>query len=365
MSNLHEEIRKYLNDIREWPVEKLAAYDVKEDYLNEIIDSAQARMKMAGLDFPADKRRLSDFEKICCYRISDNDAVNVDCDVALRSVLVYLLLYDHKGRALLERQTGRATELKFHIVDPGRSYAIAGDTINSFSTTTREYFRKYYDNRDIYVDGTKYLREEYSIAGKENAWEACFLSRSDDFQKAAPEAFALFTKLYHTIGNMIPVPEGAFNGPRGISPRIRDYWDLTLTGIYNWYQEINGLDTCGAYRLLDVVRSEAAVKICEQWLSDFKCNGMPSWNAFVENNYLQDFVHESHGHFGAPRELWKGHIFDARMGRKPQSRQEFEQFFTNAADWISGRGRRIAAALKIKLETFTDEDFFDMFSVPQ
>ena len=83
--------------------------------------------------------------------------------------------------------------------------------------------------------------------------------------------------------------------------------------------------------------SQDGIKACEAWLDSF-----PSWDAFVEGSFLQDFVHSTSGGYGMPRELWRGHFSGHVM---PQGDQR-EAFFTNASAWISARGARLAIALE-------------------
>lgn len=148
-----------------------------------------------------------------------------------------------------------------------------------------------------------------------------------------------FLQFSYSVGNFIPVPRH-FNIPR--YGKTRDYWDLTLNGIWSWYTRGECLHSIigAAAPYCDQSKN---IKICERWLERFG-SGEDGWSGFVEKNYMQDFVNggQEGRRYGGPKELWQGH-FD---GKILPNTEDALQFFSNAAGWIEARGVRIVLALK-------------------
>lgn len=161
-----------------------------------------------------------------------------------------------------------------------------------------------------------------------------------------------FFKSSYTLGNFIPAP--AVFQKRGFSPS-KDYWDLALASIYNYYQlrdkSVREDTVCTfirpePYSLEWLLRAEKNAENCKPWLDRFK-----TWDNFVEQNFMQPFLKVDkpvNGHYGPPDELWKGH-FDC--GGIPQGEDEFQQFFTNATQRILARGEMIAKKVKETIES--------------
>lgn len=88
--------------------------------------------------------------------------------------------------------------------------------------------------------------------------------------------------------------------------------------------------------------------VFQHWLASFG-----SWDQFVRENYMQDFVYgegdkegtevPADGHYGPPKELWDDHF---EKGVIPKEKADFEQFFTHASNWIKNRGKLIAEKVK-------------------
>ena len=145
-----------------------------------------------------------------------------------------------------------------------------------------------------------------------------------------PPYITKFLECVYTIGNFIPVPlVPNFNTCR--SGLCRDYWDLTLLAIYRHYEK-NGEEKSEAWQEL---LSREGVR---HWL-----DGYGSWDAFVEHNFLQDFVHKERVPYGKPKPLWRGHLDDE--AKVMPKEDQFEDFFTTATNWITARGKKIAGAL--------------------
>lgn len=356
MLELRDNINRILNTLRNEKIIDIATYDIKSDYLEEIVSSANKKMEKAGLRTIESSLVLSDLEKICSYRISDTI---IDCDVALRSHVIYFLAFDIANNTLIKNQSG----FKFKLVKPGSGFDIAGDTMNSFSTTVRRYFRKNNQNEEIYneeryKEGKRELKNQYSEAGGKNYWEVCILDNHKYFEGISPQSLLKFAALYHSVGNLIPVPFDAFNAPRGWNnPTINDYWDLTLVAIYNWYMSASNKNAYGRYSLIDVVKTDKNVCVCEKWLESFMdTKNNPSWNVFVEANFLQDFVNNYNGEYTYPKDLWNGHILNEKKKSNPDTNTDFDSFFSNSSEWILERGLRIGVAVKEVLSKKTNEE---------
>ena len=211
----------------------------------------------------------------------------------------------------------------------------SGDTLNSWKTTVHELFAPLKEDlkKRPGLRELERLRYPWSI----RAGILFYSVEREAFKgviRSAPGA-EHFLSVCYTIGNFLPVPP-AFNVGRGFGSPSRDYFDLALLCIYQYYSAKDAGARFDLSWLLPSV-SQDGIKACEAWLDYF-----PSWDAFVEGSFLQDFVHSTSGGYGMPKELWRGH-FSGRV--MPQGDQR-EAFFTNASAWISARGARLAIALE-------------------
>ncbi len=148
-----------------------------------------------------------------------------------------------------------------------------------------------------------------------------------------------FLEAAYTIGNFIPWPAGC-NSPRGIGC-TKDYWDLALKCIYDWYRNNPDLkcsyldNTC----LFPLCEEEGdSIKNMVQWLVGFN-----SWDDFIEAALLQDYTEQQIRPYGCPRELWPGHFSGPVL---PTSEEQMQAFFANAAQCIKARSERIVTCLK-------------------
>lgn len=341
---------------------EIANYDVK-NYFREIILEAAYKM----FEDPKMKERwfdwdfLTSWEKICCAKLTAN-ALNFDCDAAHRSVIIYERAFPHV------KKNGRRIALKSDSIyeyclrsDTEDVFDYIGDTMNSYATTVHEFLK--ICNAGTSKEGEKlgegkYAPIKYDKISNKNRWEAFILDNYDHFDKILVEKIPgadNFFRLYHTVGNFIPVPCN-FNSPR--YSKTKDYWDITLRGIWKWYTCENkekkneeGEKVLG--EIIDVGEEYKNVQVCESWLRVFG-DGADGWNNFVEKNYLQDFVGKKEkGNYGMPKELWEGH-FGGNV--KPKDKDEFSQFFTNASEWILVRGKAIAEELKKQLKDKSAEE---------
>lgn len=352
-----EEIKTILEKLQKMTVEELASYDVKlEDGIH------QDYIKAYDLLFHRTSKAmdaLSPWERMCYYKVSGT--TGTDCDVALFTVVVYYLAFG------LKKKEWKINEHKggYHLEKLGERWELRGDTMNSYATTVRGYIRDIWmqSRKRIESDNmTKMRRQEIIItpdSGKwavnskfeKNCWEDVILRNYGYFQDVLPCAGFEYIRQNHTIGNFIPVPfvegGGQFNSPRGYDGLSYDFWDLALMCIYNYYFSIKDL----TYNLKWLLSNDQNVNLCKKWLDSFGSSAS-GWDAFVEQNFMQDFVNSEQGHYGMPKELWKGHFEGTVM---PKEEKHYNEFFTNASAWIAARGIRIAIQIKDALSTLVEE----------
>lgn len=149
----------------------------------------------------------------------------------------------------------------------------------------------------------------------------------DLFKKSLHEVYPFFDVGY-SIGNFLPVPTG-WNAQKGTSSLTKDYTDLTLKIIYDFY-------VSGNESILRKFLTEKHVHAAKVWLGIFG-----TWDAFVAQNYIQDYV----GSDNLPLELWDGHF----SGNILPTHEEALAYFRNAAKRIALRGERMVKVLGDKL----------------
>lgn len=220
---------------------------------------------------------------------------------------------------------------------------IQGETMNSVNTTLGKLYeyksnekdcietRKQKDERNS-IKPIKYKTQRVSIAYIISRYAEGKSEQEEKYDEI--EGLRFFISIYHTLGNFIPVPVGC-NRPRGTGV-LKDYWDLTLKIIYDYY-------VCGEDKIRDIVgkakESKELYERYKNWLDSFE-----KWECFVEKNYLQDFVNcRVGGGYCMPKELWEGHFFGNPL---PTTREQIEQFCANASSWITARSTRMLIKLK-------------------
>ena len=159
------------------------------------------------------------------------------------------------------------------------------------------------------------------------AYQIELLFCTNDFMSRASKINGLesFARLYHTVGNMIPVPP-MFNTSRS-NFGANDYWDVTLTKIKKWYDTHD--NTVIAELLHKSNANDKAVLLCEKWLSWFG-----SWSEFIAKNYLDDFVDDQK-------------IEPIRF--KPDTANDVKAFFEICSSLIEKRVKRMVEELKSRV----------------
>lgn len=333
-------VKAILEKLQDQSLEDILHYDIKDEWLTEILTSANKKMKKIDPKLYIEQQNITPLQKMCCYRLS---STKVDCDVSLLSIVIYSLTHGLSTQII---QAQEPNSQKFCLTGDDVEYI--GDTMNSCKTTLIEYIRLYGDDkmdpRVLKINPTGRNCGKFMTTDTYLTWEACILAHHEHFAKRLPTSAHTFIQLTHTIGNFIPVPPN-FNMTR--ASKTNDYWDLTLRGIHDWFK-CGDIDSDDGIR--NIIGSAHAYEdaeenwcICKKWLSTYS-----DWDDFVIKTFMQDFVEIGNGEklFGPPKELWKGHFDDSRL---PKDEHEFEQFFTNASAWILARGRRIALAVKNEL----------------
>lgn len=314
-----EQIEKMDLSVEEW-----AHYDFRERAFKQAYDQHRQLLKperIAELERDMEIFCAPESGQVVKTSIGKKWGIKLDFDYddsLLSSYIFWKTLFPKQGNPI-EPKNG----LEYKLVIDGAEYR--GDTMNSWYTTVNEFVRKYGDHYVLEWNGR-------CIPSGHSTWEE-FLSKPENYRRAFPSYIQEFLEAVYTIGNFVLVPMapgGGFNTKR--SGTYRDYWDLTLRGIYHYYEG----EECPA--LFQEKETKA-------WLDSFK-----NWDVFVEKNFMQPFVKDlGEGHYGEPRELWDGH-FDRGASAMPQNEEEFEQFFVSARTCILERGKLIAGKLKENLQ---------------
>ena len=164
------------------------------------------------------------------------------------------------------------------------------------------------------------------------------------FKKLLEESEDLehFIKVYHTLGNYIPVPYG-FNSARSGYFGSHDSWDLTLMKIKEYYDAVKEnpsnsgeLFACPPeIKIMELLHCSREMISCYQWLNSFA-----GWEDFIDKNFFQDFVGKDY----QPIPFCKGHSWE-----DPQISDHFDEFFRNAWKMIEKRSRRMIEEIKKKV----------------
>lgn len=247
----------------------------------------------------------------------DCDNSSTTCQLAAE---VYEALWSKDVLAFCKKEGTPANEQKETFV---------GETMNSVLTTLNELAK------------SEFPKNQWSW----EAWKKLY--GEDDSHKKFKQFFDAhsevkeFIKVAHTIGNFIPWPTGC-NGPRGIGP-VKDYWDLTLYYIYCWYHDVPEQRDCHLEKIFGGKNQEQHVKTLKMWLKMFRDeNGRPSWDAFVEANFLQDYTEWNTRPYGRPKQFWDRHFLGSVL---PQTKEQIEAFFERATKCIKARSELMVAAL--------------------
>ncbi|PEA54987.1 hypothetical protein CON64_09885 [Bacillus pseudomycoides] len=292
--------------------QELKLIDPSYDFKNEYLDS-----------------NLDVFTKWLSYR----KLSNVDCDASLLATIIFNELWKCNGN--IYKQKG--SQNKYQICTD--KYVLRGDSMTSLQTSLKKYIQLF--QSDLLDNGS--VPNHKNMNGSNTDKWIKFLQ--DNKNKITfSEDMIEFISLYSSIGNMLPVPifegnkKSSFNTSRSNFGKF-DYTDLMLLAIFSWYEKNDSIhnDKTNDIDLQTLFRSnEDAIECCKTWLKDFS-----NWEAFVENNYLQDFVEKD---TRKPIMLWEGHSFKNPI---PQNQEEMNKFLSTVNQMIKERGNRILERINL------------------
>lgn len=320
-NKLESKIFDILKKLQKMSVSEMMRFDVRDYEFRRVVAESLVELKADFEEYENPSNNIV-VKTAIGKKWALGGTLNFDYDASLFTTCVYLLaMFPNKTPSSMEL----ISENEYRFTFDGKNY-YRGDTMNSWLTTLNAFFNK---------RGYQYLHAP-------SFFETHLL----------PEYIAEFMTIVYTIGNFFPLPR-KLNLPRGSRGKSKDYWDLALLAIYQHYKKTEDeaykpeFAECTLEWVFDTENEETCIK----WLCSF--NG---WNHFVEQNFLQDFVHEDkeNGGYGRPKELWKGHF--ENQGCMP-SGEQFSEFFTNASAWILARGMRIAPEVKKQLE---NKDLYEL-----
>ncbi|MCR5734149.1 MAG: hypothetical protein K6G22_06010 [Lachnospiraceae bacterium] len=291
------------------------------------------------------------------YKFRKNE-IDYDADSSIEANVIYENVFGRIMNRIEKKVIRRQYDnndlynkfgLKYELGEPDCRGGVSfrGDTMNSVATTTRAYF---------------WAHKEMHRTRKR-----------EDFPW--PKEAQNLMDLYHTPGNFMVLPyikDISINKSRGVG-NTRDYFDLFLLAVYNFFLEKNGqtpeekmslrymfnnderTELFMTYYLMPYINDDMRRfdTIPCQLVDDIEDSSrlidyvVPGWESFVEKNYLQDFVSTGHyDHYSKPLELWRGHFEEKSIRYAlPCQEEEFFEFWENAADRIKKRSARIYDAL--------------------
>lgn len=215
--------------------------------------------------------------------------------------------------------TPRATNLLYRVLWPANENPKidSADTMNSFWTTYREALRLSGQGRLRTCD-IPYLAdntEQYRLEGD------------------CGDQVDMLAYLTHTLGNFSPC-FGCFNRDR-YDP-TKDYWDLTMLGIKEWYEEPSS-----PLRKVNPL-NQGLLDQCRPWLESYAeedVTGGEAWRQFVKANFLQPYFEEDSS---TVRPFFKEHSFDHQL---PASKEELLDCLLSMNAGIIARGNLMLYAI--------------------
>lgn len=309
-------VKEKLDNLRNSTIDEITYYDVKDEWKSKLEKLNDIENKIFELKEEYDS--FNSYKKMLLYKRTANN-LGIDCDVSLRSTMIYVLAFDYVLENKRKLQKQPYSGCKYCLTNKN-DFDYRGDTMNSFKQIT-----------DCYLNFFKNDIEH----------------KSENFENVRK-----FVELNHTVGNFIPVPFKTLEKRRFLSLNIKrngtvgDYWDLTLYYIYIWY-----ITEDKKYLTKLVGKSDNFQNMIKEWLKIFG-TGMDGWKEFTNKNYLYNsFVDENY----KPIYFWKGH-FDGEV--KPTEVKHCLEFFEKVPSMIEKRGKTIAEVIlnKLKKENLTNDE---------
>lgn len=216
--------------------------------------------------------------------------------------------------------TPRATNLLYRVLWPaGENPNInSADTMNSFWTTYKEALR-------------------LSGQGPLSIYDILYLADNTEqyrLEGDCGDQVDMLAYLTHTLGNFIPC-FGRFNCDRYVP--TKDYWDLTMLGIKEWYEEPSS-----PLRKVNPL-NQGLLDRCRPWLKSYiepeDATGKDSLQRFVGANFLQPYFEEDSS---TVRPFFKEHSFDHQL---PASKEELLDCLLSMNAAIITRGNLMLRAI--------------------
>lgn len=247
---------------------------------------------------------IDKWEKYKAYKPPHkNDSI--DCDACGLSTYIYNKAFSFLNS--VSRPTNQYNKKPYFVynhkyqlilnVSNGEKEYYRGDVMTSFNHIYKHYLMNFIGNKEI----EKYIQES---AG-----------------------------LYHTIGNMLPVP-AFFNTNRASNPNNKipnsehDFWDLTMIKIKDYCKRIKENYNDVNKPLEELLNNnDCAIEYCKKWLKHFDNN----WEKFVKDNYLEPFVEKDDNNEYQIKSFWVGHSFNnLELPKDEKAFKEFLCFFNEA-----------------------------------
>lgn len=287
------------------------------------------------------------------YKEDETVYKGVDLDVSLGNVVMYQILNPILKDGLIVPQKGSYG--KYEIICQENTYR--GDTMTSlwtvirlyltemwFSSDSSEQFKKIFEQYRNVLCIPKNREDEYknfqSYVEQNMAKDNEFFTIVFNEIAKSPELVSLISS-YFLAGNYIEVPL-EFNANRSNAGKW-DTVDRLLWKIFQYY-------STGSDVLLESLFSNLGVNTIantKAWLQKNK-----SWNLFIENHCLQDFVvNLGNGKYGKPYSLITGKEIacnndELRYEPIPKGLKELESFCINNSNMIKARTKRMRYKLQ-------------------
>ena len=287
--------------------------------------------------------------------------VDADCDVSLIPMIVYcnLLNIEPNEKCITFQTKCNSQKYKYEIIQTMFS-PFRGDTMTSIQYCLKKHIAllwkelnehpklledEVYKNFYALFNGLSNRGLLFSDIGN---WDDVFYKYSTLIWEVLDDEIKIFlSKSAWSIGNFIPMPIYINPSRNDVSGTI-DTADTLLWNIYIYYQ-LKGNETAQkehVQRILNGKYKNEAIENYIRWLDFFK-----TWDNFVEQNCLQDFVQNfGHKKYGCPYSLKTNKIINCPINEKyipmATSYNESRNFFKTLNEKILKRNQRISSKVK-------------------
>lgn len=302
------------------------------------------------------------FKKFLEYKkISDGVYGNVDCDVSLLCVVMYVLLNDNLCLKDIVNQCN--SERKFKIRRNDAIYK--GDTLTSALKSMKLYLgclwedintneklkneKKYYDFHKRFAS-VRY-RVPIPIEPTKNWNEYCYRN-SEIIWEVMDDSAKNFLKSIFKFGNFICIPGKSYPVTKKFSTSFNmarscagnwDTVDTLLWKMYLYFTKKNTKYLFSVFAAKEEIKKEI-VKETELFLKDM---GMTEWEQFIEKNCLDDFICEQ-SRVPISMKTGKEISLDEEEGYSamPKTIDEFEEYFKQISNRIDERGKKMLKKIR-------------------